>query len=834
MHSLPSISISLLPAGDGVGAQYVIEYIQQHAVSAGPLSCNRVHAVRIREKQMERFVPGQWAALNEPLVSYRQPLSEQVLRTYIDLLSTPGGLVVSPFAQSECLARVASAMGRRSVSAHANPLLMLLARARAAPAPVDAIDALYRQVADAPHHAITTRQHTLDLYRSRCPHCGWALSADYFVWGREENRPLAKGYTCPSCEAAGEHPVDAEDLELAAGYQTKSLPYWRVLSRLASRGDAIYPRAQSLLDLYTGRNLYALHHLTSRVEGARLDLAAGRSTDARAAILLDCLERGASLDSPTRARRMARLGAPARFVEHNVWRLFEQACVMARGWARWPAIAHTALRSPLERTTITVSNAAQLSRALPDASVELIISSPPTPGPAFWTLSYMWSAWLLGKSQATSLAHWLKRHSVDWNWYVEVLSMTLSSLGRLLSPEGHLVLAWRCEQTRWIEAVLIAAGQAELSMAGLACQPLTTEDTGDAPDAAEYRIVLAPRRVHAAWVTRARNDAGELELHIRRAGRESALSVLSARGEPTPGPLLHAGAYRRLIDEGLLSPGAVIRQQTSVLHFVERTIWRDVLGKDGIWPLEAPETVAPLDDIPHPDLKPELWWSERVASDGAPLLDRIELCVVDLLSEASSFAPADLYDAIYTRFEGALTPGQEAVTACIASYARQDDAGEWRLRVEDECAGRQTEMRYVQQCVERLGERLRMKAHVGRFGECALRDNDVVWESDAEPPYLLRVVCDTVSAHLEIEAALASHMPQCVLVLPGGRSSLVLFRLRSSAPWREAVERQGWRFVKYRHVRRLMREEVVDRSSLLSIVGLDPIVEHAEVQMPLL
>jgi hypothetical protein len=47
------------------------------------------------------------------------------------------------------------------------------------------------------------------------------------------------------------------------------------------------------------------------------------------------------------------------------------------------------------------------------------------------------------------------------------------------------------------------------------------------------------------------------------------------------------------------------------------------------------------------------------------------------------------------------------------------------------------------------------------------------------------------------------------------------------------VDRDGWWFIKYRHVRQLAGEPEVDEYSLRTIVGLDPIVERETMQLSL-
>ncbi len=67
-------------------------------------------------------------------------------------------------------------------------------------------------------------------------------------------------------------------------------------------------------------------------------------------------------------------------------------------------------------------------------------------------------------------------------------------------------------------------------------------------------------------------------------------------------------------------------------------------------------------------------------------------------------------------------------------------------------------------------------------------------------------------------------------MIPGGRASLVWYKLRKMPLW---ASLRGWQFIKYRHLRRLATEKTIDRYSLQKIIGLDPVVERPGAQLPL-
>jgi hypothetical protein len=61
----------------------------------------------------------------------------------------------------------------------------------------------------------------------------------------------------------------------------------------------------------------------------------------------------------------------------------------------------------------------------------------------------------------------------------------------------------------------------------------------------------------------------------------------------------------------------------------------------------------------------------------------------------------------------------------------------------------------------------------------------------------------------------------------------VAFKLQRDPRLRRAAAEVGWQFVKYRHLRRILAEENLDRYALKQIFGLDPIIERDSAQMPL-
>jgi hypothetical protein len=73
-----------------------------------------------------------------------------------------------------------------------------------------------------------------------------------------------------------------------------------------------------------------------------------------------------------------------------------------------------------------------------------------------------------------------------------------------------------------------------------------------------------------------------------------------------------------------------------------------------------------------------------------------------------------------------------------------------------------------------------------------------------------------------------------VVVIPGGRAGLIDYKLERDPRLRAAVTQGEWMFLKFRHVRRLLEEPMLDRADLHTVLSRDPIVEQSSAQLPLL
>ena len=774
------------------------------------------------------FVPGIPGAPGPPLARYRPAPPGRAAGAYVERFTRPGDLVVDLFCQGPVAVREAVALGRRALGLSVNPVLLVAACLGLAPRDAAALNAAFTRLADSPKGDVPLRWHLASLYRSACPACGAPGVADWFAWDRDGDYPFEKAVRCPRCEAVQEGAPDDEDLRAVRQIQPRGLAYYYALDRVAPPDHPARERAAELVELYTPRNLAALMDLAMRLEG----LEAGEDVKiALAGVLLDCFDAGSSLDPYGEERPRPRtLRLPSRYLERNVWLCFEE------GFSRLlagtvpptaPEVADAAalVRGQDEGYALVGRAARDAGEIIPPGSVALVLADPPRPDGVFWALSALWAGWLWDSPAAHALRPFLRRRRFDWDWHWRVLRKALGAAGPLLAAGGYLVTLFQDPSESLIESVCLAASSAGYALAGWGYSP----EVG-------YRLVwrwqpeIAGRKSQMAAA-----DVGALERELVAVAAEAVVTILRERGEPAVWALLHAGVCVQLARRGLLARamGALEDGSTpAVLSLAASAIRR------------AFETAPVVRVADREGAGAALWWladlglpGEPVQADvQPPLADRVENLVWTLLAQQPAWDAEELVGAVYARFPGHLTPDLALVRVCVDSYSLREGEA-LRLRPEDEPGRRAAELVAVCADLVELGERLAFEVREGDGW-------DVCWLEDGREAYVF-AISDTaalaprllgppvLSVGVGAVAGPTGEGVQRCLVLPGGRAQLVGLKLQRDPRLARAVEAGGWQFIKFRHLRRLVAEEELDRYAFKTVLGLDPIAEQEAAQIPL-
>jgi len=730
------------------------------------------------ERPFPVLVPGLPVAPSSPLARYRAPTPAGFARAALADVTVPGDLVLELGIHEGTYIREALDLGRRVLGLNVNPLPLLWIDDALQPASLPEVQTAFTRLGDLPKGTQPFIAHVRDLYLSRCPTCEADGVAEWFAWDRDAKRPFAKRVHCPNCAEPQEGQVDARDHARLEQFSPHSGPAYHIaLGRAAPLDDPIRERAAELVTLYTPRNLSLLMDIIHRLPQAAPTPAIER---ALALLVLEALDLGSSLvpynEPLTRPRS---LRPPARFLENNVWMVMEKA--IEDYGARTSTPAGIAIDAPVSATAVDAALTA-LQESQP--GTYLLLSQPlRTVAPAIPTDSI---TALLLHPQPPDATFWaLSALWATWLWK------------DVPHPAMHTFLGRRRLEWEWYHRSLtvtlkrlapLLKRDAPLLIVLPENDPTMLAHVIAATAQAGFQlkrwIACPPRGYRLAF-----HCNGPVATHT--TGDQPLLKVLQRRGEPVQKVLLEA------------------------VHLINA-------GKD------APEHVEALPHLTHGPaftlLTPQVVWTPTTTRTAKPLADRVEESVLRLLQSQEAWTRAALESAVYAHYCDELSPEPALVAACVDAYTDADAQDMLRLRAEDMPAARGAETRQIRGLLRQLGERL-------HFDVSQDEARNVVWADSGTPAYLFR--CTTTAAlgpHL-----LAAQPPTPArrhLVLPGGRAALAALKLKRDPRLQQAVERDHWVFIKFRHLRR-MATEINQRSDIEVYLGLDPIVEQAQVQIPL-
>ena len=754
--------------------------------------------------ELNHFIPGKPLAPGPPLAHYRPLQSVGTVGEYIRAVTVPGDLVVDLFCQGPEYVSETVLEGRRALGLSANPLLLLAARVGLSDLDPQALSAAFTHLANGLKGDQPLQTHLMSLYRSACPECGAPGVAEWFAWDRERDRPFEKLVRCTQCGAPQTGAADSEDYRQARSLRPRGLAYYYALDRAAPPHHPARERAAELVDCYTPRNLSALMDLTRRLEGLK---AQGAVKAGMMAVLLDCFDRASSLYHYDEERsRPQSLRTPIRYYERNVWFLFEDGFLdlKSAGYHRSVAEAETLdalVRGGSGRYALLARPAKSAGDLLLDASVGLVLVDPPRPDGVFWALSALWATWLWTSPDAQGMRPLLRRRRFDWSWHWRALRDALVSVGPCLATRAPLVALFTSSGRTLVESVCLAASSAGYDLAGW----------GYAPDVG-YRLIW--NRAIAKPVQASSSEV--LEEELIDEVQAVLVKTLCERGEPTSRSVLHAAVCTALVERGMLSSAAALQHDHPTIAYVEHAI-------------DQGFGLAPIARVrQEPDDDGALWWltgDTCTMEIREPLADRVEVVVRSLLREGRAWSQADLTNAVYGHFPGALTPEMRLVRICIDSYG-VGDSTEVRLRDEDDRQRRCLELGRIRRDLVRTGERLGYEAVL-------CNGWNVRWLEEGREEYIFAISPSAALArYLLVPDATSPGARRC-LIVPGGRARLIDLKLQRDPRLAAAVEEDDWQFIKFRHLRRLLARDDLDRYALSTVLGLDPIVERDGAQIPL-
>lgn len=796
------------------------------------------------------YIPGLQAAEPGPLSRFLPPLEEGTVSAWLlqhfppttTSSQTPGWLI-DPFGFSPRLAVEAARAGYRVLATVNNPITRFLLEMAANPPSEMDFKAALAELASSKRGGEHIEAHLRSLYLTPCEKCGHEVEAESFIWRKGETAPFARVYECEDCGDKGERTAVPEDGERAQRIAaTDSLHRARALERVAALDDDDRIFVQEAIQHYLPRPLYALTTIINRLDS--LNLNPERRRALTALVLVACDAGNMLWGYPSERRRPKVLSTPTQFREHNLWKMLESGLSL---WVETaaPVPCTTWPKEPPASGGICIYDgrlkdlAHQAKREIP---IVAAIGSIPRPNQAFWTLSVLWAGWLWGAEAALPLRNVLDRRRYDWNWHTSAIHNAMAAIWGNISPEMPLFGLLPELAPGFLSAVLVATGAAGFQLESLAQR---TEGAGRSdPDFAQALWKSAPAAKERSDQAAKPAQAGAPEApllpivppqaaippptpeELETAAREAIREDLLVRNEPASYLTEYAAAIIGLVQAGVAPqtqsglPGDLLTRVQAVIArtFANRGFLRLFSGRG--------EKATRAEGAPEEERG--LWWlaaPPKAASllEPLPLADRTEMEVVrfmqkSLATHEGSFTFAQLDQAMCELFPGLQTPAEELVRACMESYGEPVTAlpDAHRMRAGEIASARKTDLQEMRSAIESIGDRL---------GYATVeRGSALVWEENHTGVWWFYRMASSILSRYVL-APLMGPAARSVLVLPGSRARLLNFKLRRDPRLAEAV--QGWRFLKFRHLREIATGKDMTLHDWTTLLDEDPLTDEA-------
>jgi hypothetical protein len=724
-----------------------------------------------------------------PLGRFLPPVDEGVITQVLKRYVPEGGLIFDPFGASPRVALEAAGEGYRVLVAANNPINHFVLQKTLKPFSPTGLQSALAHIAAIPKDESRLEMILQELYRSDCNRCGQSVVVEFFVWDKELGGPTHKVYTCEQCSFSGEASATEEDWNRAADYSRKGLQHAIALEQVAPRGDPDRQHAEAALNVYPGRAIYALVTLLNKLN--QLDTSQVEH-DAIKALLLSCFDAGNGLWSyPEGRSRPRQLIASARFRENNLWLALEKAVgtwampVSEIDMLSW----EPGLTIQPGQVAIAPNPAREVAHSLQEGEIAALMSIPPRPNQAFWSLSALWAAWLWGREAAASIKVALRRRRYDWAWHAGALRTVLSGITASLSEGTPGVIYIPEAEPGFLEAAFTAFDASNFSLEGRAFR---------AGEEQAFLYWKYPNEEHPVWD----------DLRARDLIQEAVSDCVIRMGEPVPYASLHASVWSSLADKRLIAAALEDERRLTLQKFDD---WLAAELRDtNKW--EHLTRGAELETGSY-------WTAQPIQTDG-PLFDRVERMVLGLLRSVEAISDIELDIRVCEAFPGLITPDRRLIMSCLHSYAQRSGEGLWVLRPEDYERAREDDCREVQELLRQLGRKL---------GYVVPAEEPLRWMGSEGTTQFTFQVSEMASWGWE---RVGSDVERLTMVIPGGRSGLVAEKARRDPRVREWMQQPG-KVIKFRHVRRLVTESNLNMINVVDRMAIDP-PERQDPQMPLL
>ncbi len=608
-----------------------------------------------------------------------------IFQEYIKHYSNKSEIVLDAFAGSGVCPLEAIQTGRKAVAVDLNPISGFIIEMLATPLNITKFKQEWANIKTDFHKF----EKGMGLFLTTCPKCkkqARIINVHY------DESPIEIRYKC-SCEKKnGTKKLDENDFNLIEKANKTEISYWYPKDNFPNTDTfdgAKKNVGDSFSDLWTKRSLCALAYMFDRID----KIEDKKLKEFFKFAFISMLHLSTKMVSARREKSQrpdsGSWGRPAylfpkRHLEQNPFLLFERAIADRQGVISAKENSNKLLdnktkfakdfedlKNKDKNLLILKKNSIELSKFIPNESVDFVLTDPPYGGLIkYFDLSSIWSIWLKGKEQNREFDISYDEEITldkkrDFDYYDKILYKAFSEVNKVLKTNRYLIVTFHNSQPRIFNSIMKSCINA-----GFVLEEILFQQN---KRASESGVANPWGTAISDFYLRFRKPTKE-EKKIEGLNRDgfeklvvnSAKIVLAKRGQPSELYNILSGVYLELYKYGQYLKADTTEDISDIL--------KKRIGKEFILVEADEENIK----------KGERWWfseeEKRKHRLETPLSDRIETAIIQTFHDKIKISYDDILQTLFIKFPNSYTPDSSSINNLIKEYGTKQKDGTWMLK----------------------------------------------------------------------------------------------------------------------------------------------------------
>jgi hypothetical protein len=595
---------------------------------------------------------------------------------------------------------------------------------------------------------------------------------------------------------------------------------------------------ESIDELFTKRNLYALAILMEAIEGEENKNIRDFFKIAFTSMVHLCTRMNPV--RPTRPMSSAwtqqSYWFANEFMEQNVWEKFESAILGKQSLLKAKEESNqyfkdirfaTSFKQVLEGeadifiyTGSCLDLMQQMEKKYGDKGcIDYIFTDPPYDSSIqYGELTYMWVAWMkkdegyLEKIVGDEIIH-NERQGKDFEVYHSLLKNSFEKMFNILKPDSYLTVTFH-NPTFKVRNATIRAGV----LSGFELQKVHHQEL--ARPSAKSLLQPFGSAQGDFYLRFHKPDLGEKSyepeaidaLRFEKIVLDTTIRILAERGEPTPYTIIINAIDPELVKRGFFSE---LDSGLDVKTVLEKKIDKDFV----------------LVDAKMGDTAGKLWWFKNPSSvahlEKIPLSERVEKTVLAKLQQRGKVTFTDIWEAVSIAFPNSLTSDQTSIKEALEVYANPIQEGFWLIKPNFQKDKVEKEHSTIIAILAEIGQQNGFDIYIGKneqnhtvssdyveksgkLGQYlsyknvyklknmrnpdVVDDIDVLWIKDDKIEYLFEVECTTSMTSALERGSNVEPLVKKVMLFPNDRE--IQYKRKMKSPmFKERYISDNWNFI---------------------------------------